>query len=387
MNILFVTNLFRMFGDSNCGASNRSTMFVKALAQLGHVDVITFAGEDVSNIPNCEVVFGQELWSTAKKNGRWSKFAELFTPWNPNAIYPLVQEKVVIIEKQLAQKHYDYIACRYINEAASCGLLKYSDRLILDTDDNPIEKAKLEMQQVYSLRNKIYHLFKIGVIAIQTRLILSKVFCVFHSNILQPPCSTSIYLPNLSLNDKSCLILSEKLPMRMLVVGWMDYFPNKDGVSHFIKFIYPIIKQRIPLVELHIVGKLTDSEIRSQWNNVEGVSVMGFIPNIQDEYEQARCVIVPLYHGSGTSVKVIEAMQINRPCICSPMGIRGLDVYFNTNEDFLMGSTDENFADACVQLLSNIQEGNRIATNAKNKAQKYFSQERFINVVRMGVEK
>ena len=57
MNILFVTCTFRVFGGIDCGAANRSTMFVKSLAKIGHVDVISF-GEDTitSKITTCEVV-------------------------------------------------------------------------------------------------------------------------------------------------------------------------------------------------------------------------------------------------------------------------------------------------------------------------------------------
>ena len=60
MNILFVTCTFRVFDRIDCGAANRSTMFVKSLAKIGHVDVISF-GKDVikSNIPNCNVVYNQ----------------------------------------------------------------------------------------------------------------------------------------------------------------------------------------------------------------------------------------------------------------------------------------------------------------------------------------
>lgn len=48
MNILFVTCTFRVFGGIDCGAANRSTMFVKSLAKIGHVDVISFGKDSIT---------------------------------------------------------------------------------------------------------------------------------------------------------------------------------------------------------------------------------------------------------------------------------------------------------------------------------------------------
>ena len=42
MNFLFVNNIYPLFDRGDSGASNRSTMFITALATLGHVDVISF---------------------------------------------------------------------------------------------------------------------------------------------------------------------------------------------------------------------------------------------------------------------------------------------------------------------------------------------------------
>lgn len=94
MNILFITNIFTMFGKSDSGASNRSNMFVSALASIGHVDVISFACEEISTIPNVNVVFSRHIPNNSQaKVSRFKNVIKLLTPFSPNFHYPIENKK------------------------------------------------------------------------------------------------------------------------------------------------------------------------------------------------------------------------------------------------------------------------------------------------------
>ena len=61
MNILFICTE-GCFDSVKTGGAVRDHMFVKALSQIGHVDVISFYKEPiVSNLPNCDVVFSKYI--------------------------------------------------------------------------------------------------------------------------------------------------------------------------------------------------------------------------------------------------------------------------------------------------------------------------------------
>ena len=47
--ILFVSCKFRMFDNLDCGAANRSTMFVKSLSKIGSVNVVSFYKEPIKS--------------------------------------------------------------------------------------------------------------------------------------------------------------------------------------------------------------------------------------------------------------------------------------------------------------------------------------------------
>ena len=56
MKILFITSNSALFSLDSGGAM-RNNLFVGALSQIGHVDVISFNQKDlVSNVNNCNVI-------------------------------------------------------------------------------------------------------------------------------------------------------------------------------------------------------------------------------------------------------------------------------------------------------------------------------------------
>ena len=60
MNFLFVSCEYGLLSHIDCGAAQRSTMLIKALAQIGHVDVITFYKETIySTVQNCDVIYSK----------------------------------------------------------------------------------------------------------------------------------------------------------------------------------------------------------------------------------------------------------------------------------------------------------------------------------------
>ena len=124
---------------------------------------------------------------------------------------------------------------------------------------------------------------------------------------------------------------------------------------------------------------------KERWSKIEGVSIKGFVPNLIAEYKESRVVIVPIYSGTGTSVKLVEAMNLNRVCVSTQEGVRGYDQYLKNIEDYLLAKTDEEFANNILTLVDDVELCNKIATSAKNKIEKYYSQHKFNEIVKKSV--
>lgn len=133
----------------------------------------------------------------------------------------------------------------------------------------------------------------------------------------------------------------------LLFTGNMDYAPNVDAVTYFAKEIFPLIQARFPAIEFVIAGQRPVPKVLELAN--EHIRVTGFIKNLADAYAQASVVVAPLRFGAGTQNKVLEAMAMGVPVVCSHIGFNGLSV--STGEGAFMETTPVSFADRVIELL------------------------------------
>lgn len=373
--------------NTQVGGGVRSTLLIEALSKLGHVDVISFVKEPVvSAIPNCDVVFSGGVPERALTLGErvLLNLRLLFAPWRPEGYCVVDKEMSRIVARYYGAKHYDFVVCHFIADAVSCGLTRYVDRLIIDVDDNITSAARRDLANASARRAKA--LWRTRMIGFMQKRLLRRVKLSFYSDENDPPYEKSVFLPNVPLLSSPCLDVAGDTPMRLLFVGNMDFFPNRKGVLHFVEAVFPIVRERIPAVELHVVGLCKDQDVRSRLCSVPGVNVLGFVGDLREEYQNCRAVIVPIYHGAGTSVKFIEGVMMNRPVVATPMGARGFDRVFQTNRHFLLAKSDQEFADHVVNVLSDVTKAGLMAREACEIAKANFSKERFFDVVRGAIE-
>lgn len=393
--ILFISCSYNMFNNIDCGASNRSTMFVKALAQIGNVDIISFAEKPIkSNIERCNVIFQKNISDKSLTQGGYIRKIKyvlklLLLPQNPYTYYPLNKEKENIVRDLIIKGNYDYVACRYIKEAASCGLLNYSKKLILDVDDNLYSAAKRNLaNRVFkSIIHKWILIIQANSLRIMSKRVLSKVKSSFYSNITEPPYSRSVYLPNITIQKNNIPALQDKVPKSLLIVGWLDFAPNKYGALYFSQNVLPLIRKQMPDVELRIAGKCKDSDFLNTLNKIPGVKALGYVNDISLEYKNCGVIIVPVYQGSGTSVKFTEGLTMNRPIVSTPMGARGFENLCQPGKHYLLAINDVVFSESVISLLKSVDKAKTIANSAHEISVKYFSEDNFINIVKSEILK
>ena len=387
MNFLFVTRKLAVMNNTQVGGGVRSTLLIKALSRIGHVDVISFAKEPVeSSIPNCDVIFSGETPERELTIGdrMHINLKLFFAPWRPEAYYPVNQEQVEIISRYYNAKHYDFVVCHFIWQAVTCGLMRYADRLIIDVDDNLVSVAKRNPSDACNRRmlTRFKLRWRTRMIGKMQRHVLKRVRLSYYSNESEPPYEKSVFLHNVPLLSCPCGDLTERTPMRLLFVGNIDFFPNKNGLSHFVESVLPIIKERMPAVELNIVGLCKDQDFKLRLCSIPGVHVVGFVEDLREEYQNSSVVIVPIYHGAGTCIKFIEGIMMNRPVVSTPVGARGFDRVFQANQHYWLANSDQEFADQVVNVLSDRNKACLMAREACEIAKVKFSKESFFEVVK-----
>jgi len=81
----------------------------------------------------------------------------------------------------------------------------------------------------------------------------------------------------------------------------------------------------------------------------DNVLVTGFVKDLSEEYAKAAVVVAPLRFGAGTQNKVLEALAMGVPVVCTQVGFKGLGIQ-NGEGAYMAQNTDE-FAAEVNRLL------------------------------------
>lgn len=382
MNILFVSPSFNPLDGKGWGSTQRTNLLFEACARMGHVDVITFVDGVSSNREDRTVLYSNSAVKSSAKEGRLMKFLRMLMPLNPYAMFPKNKRCADVVRSFIDKGNYDIAVCRYIPEAMMCGLYDYAGRLIIDVDDNPCDVERTAARSSRTWRNRMYHRYRAAIIEKVVDKIQKSCRFTFYANPEQATYTNSAYLPNVPYYEYDLpLVENVKTSPRLLFVGNMSYGPNAEGVDRFVEDVFPAIKKQVPDVELHLVGGCNQQALLDKWSKVEGVRYMGFVDDLRLEYQEAHVVVVPIYGGAGTNIKVLEAMQMKRPCVTTTYGIRGFKEYFRDNREILIAENDNIFAEKIIAVLQDEKRNHIIATNAYSAMSANFSRKAFNEIV------
>jgi glycosyltransferase involved in cell wall biosynthesis len=146
---------------------------------------------------------------------------------------------------------------------------------------------------------------------------------------------------------------------RIGFIGLLPYPPNRDGVTWFIRRVWPLIKRDVPRAELRLVGRGSDSHFTKLGPDIVG---LGWLEDPGDEIATWSGMIVPIRSGGGTRIKVAEGFARRCPVVATTMGAFGYDL--QNGEEILLGDEPRDFASACIRLLNNPQVGETISQKA-----------------------
>ncbi len=138
---------------------------------------------------------------------------------------------------------------------------------------------------------------------------------------------------------------SPEEPFRLLFVGSTNFYPYERGVAWFVREVLPHLRHIVP-TSLDVVGVPPRRPVPAT-----GVTYVGSVPTVAEWYERCHAVIVPMFEGSGTRLKIVEAMAYGRPVVSTSLGAQGLPV--TTGSDYL--SADD--ASGFVRTLARVAAG------------------------------
>jgi len=158
---------------------------------------------------------------------------------------------------------------------------------------------------------------------------------------------------------------------QLVFVGQMGWFPNRDGVDWFLRDVFPRILRACPSAEFVLVGKHDGIEVPA--DVAPRVRLAGFVPDLRPLVQAAAVYVVPLRAGSGTRLKVLEAMALGKAIVSTRVGSEG--IVLTHGENVLFADEAQAFADAAVALLQSPEEAARLGRAARALAEQRYGWE------------
>jgi sugar transferase (PEP-CTERM/EpsH1 system associated) len=144
--------------------------------------------------------------------------------------------------------------------------------------------------------------------------------------------------------------LDDEIENTLVFTGSMDWLPNEDGICYFAQEILPKIRREIPNVKLNIVGRKPSARLQAlARGDVNHIHLTGWVDDIRPHLGQGAVCVVPLRIGSGTRLKIFEAMAMAKAVVSTTIGAEGLPVQHGS--EILLADTPDAFAESVVILL------------------------------------
>ena len=155
----------------------------------------------------------------------------------------------------------------------------------------------------------------------------------------------------------------------LLFVGGFRHSPNVDAMQWFLGEVWPLVRQRLPEIEITIVGSNMPDQVRALAG--PGIIIAGFVEQVEPLIDAARISLAPLRYGAGVKGKINQAMASGLPVVATTMAIEGMGL--EPGVALLVADVAQDFADAVVHLYSDEALWNRLAEGGRNNVRRYFS--------------
>lgn len=156
--------------------------------------------------------------------------------------------------------------------------------------------------------------------------------------------------------------------LRIGFIGSLDWMPNVEGVSWFIKEVIPyLLTQKVDFV-FNIAGRNMPGYFKDMATDY--IHVAGEVDDARSFVSGQDIIVVPLFSGSGMRVKIVEAMSVGKVVVSTGIGLEGVDA--TDGQDLYVADTEEDFAKTISYLGRNREKLEETGRNARVFAGNHF---------------
>ena len=135
----------------------------------------------------------------------------------------------------------------------------------------------------------------------------------------------------------------------ILFTGTLDFRPNIDAVTWFVRAIWPGIHARRPELRFCVVGQRPGPAVEAL-AVAPGVVIAGPVEDVRPWFARAEAYVLPMRVGGGVRLKLLETWAMELPCVTTTLGAEGV-AGFQAGTHALVADDPQAFAASVARLL------------------------------------
>ena len=162
---------------------------------------------------------------------------------------------------------------------------------------------------------------------------------------------------------------NQRSKQQLVFSGKMDYRPNVDAAEWLCRAVLPRVWEAESAVRLSIVGRNPHPRL-SVVAEDERVRLTGWVESVLPFLHEAALFVVPLRMGSGTRLKILQAMAAGCAVLTTSIGAAGLNAEVRAALEIADDADD--FARATVALLQDDARRRTLGAQAMDAVGKHY---------------
>ena len=156
----------------------------------------------------------------------------------------------------------------------------------------------------------------------------------------------------------------------VIFVGGYRHPPNIDAARYFAEEVLPRVRAQVPGLRFRVIGSHPTPEVRAL-AALDGVEVVGPVPDLAPYFESCRLSVAPLRYGAGIKGKVVTSLSFGVPCVLTPVAAEGMGLA--DGREALVADGPEAFAEAVVRLYADEPLWRRVSQASLDFVETHYS--------------
>jgi glycosyltransferase involved in cell wall biosynthesis len=250
-------------------------------------------------------------------------------------------------KKILKNNDYDYIFINYASWATLVENNHFTKKSIKVIDTHDFITAQLQKKNDIGLSFK-EEIRRISLFDITLAISVEEQY------IFSQFCKNRVVLAPMMLDKQENIHSTNEKSFDLIYVA-SDNIHNQKAANWFFNEVYPLLPTNI---QICIIGQINE-HLYVKAPNIVSVN---FAEDLSIYYQNAKVALCPMLTGTGTKIKVVEALSYGLPIVCNTRGIDGL--INKTDNGCLVSDDPVEFGNNIMKLLTDESEYKKQAENA-----------------------